>query len=219
MGEDRLGASQLKGDRPKLKGEDCSPLRADSGEGPRRGATSLSQAEVVSHPVCSSQPLCGVGDTDCESQSVSLRASVAGPQSLKGECSDGECAASVDSTTHVRRRPSTRRRDSAEREERDIPPVRTGELDSEPGADAGRSPACPPAMLVRRSKWLWDPGSRLLCRNALSMGGITAVTSLRISLSRGAACAGVGDVARPKRRKWEPRARLVAQRMRRCADV
>ena len=149
MGEDRLGASQLKGDRPKLKGEDCSPLRADSGEGPRLGsATSLSQAEVVSHPVCSSQPLCGEGDTDCDSQSVSLRASVAGPQSLKGECSDGECAASVDSTTHVRRRPSTRRRDSAEREERDIPPVRTGELDSEPGADAGRSPACPPAMLV-----------------------------------------------------------------------
>ena len=149
MGEDRLGASQLKGDRPKLKGEDCSPLRADSGEGPRLGsATSLSQAEVVSHPVCSSQPLCGEGDTDCDSQSVSLRASVAGPQSLKGECSDGECAASVDSTTHVRRRPSTRRRDSAEREERDIPPVRKGELDSEPGADAGRSPACPPAMLV-----------------------------------------------------------------------
>ena len=142
MGEDRLGASQLKS-------EDCSPLRADSGEGPRLGrATSLSQAEVVSHPVCSSQPLCGEGDTDCDSQSVSLRASVAGPQSLKGECSDGECAASVDSTTHVRRRPSTRRRDSAEREERDIPPVRTGELDSEPGADAGRSPACPPAMLV-----------------------------------------------------------------------
>ena len=142
MGEDRLGTSQLKS-------EDCSPLRADSGEGPRLGrATSLSQAEVVSHPVCSSQPLCGEGDTDCDSQSVSLRASVAGPQSLKGECSDGECAASVDSTTHVRRRPSTRRRDSAEREERDIPPVRTGELDSEPGAEAGRSPACPPAMLV-----------------------------------------------------------------------
>ena len=148
MGEDRLGASQLKGDRPKLKGEDCSPLRADSGEGPRRGATSLSQAEVVSHPVCSSQPLCGEGDTDCDSQSVSLRASVAGPQSLKGECSDGECAASVDSTTHVRRRPSTRRRDSAEREESDIPPVRTGELDSEPGAEAGRSTASPPDMLV-----------------------------------------------------------------------
>ena len=143
-----MGASQLKGDRPKLKGEDCSPLRADSGEGPRLGsATSLSQAEVVSHPVCSSQPLCGEGDTDCDSQSVSLRASVAGPQSLKGECSGGE-RASVDSTTHVRRRPSTRRRDSAEREERDIPPVRTGELDSEPGADVGRSPACPPAMLV-----------------------------------------------------------------------
>ena len=141
MGEVRLGASQLKS-------EDCSPLRADSGEGPRLGsATSLSQAEVVSHPVCSSQPLCGEGDTDCDSQSVSLRASVAGPQSLKGECSGGE-RASVDSTTHVRRRPSTRRRDSAEREERDIPPVRTGELDSEPGADAGRSPACPPAMLV-----------------------------------------------------------------------
>ena len=144
MGEHRLGASQLKGDRPKLKGEDCSPLRADSGEGPRPGnATSLSQAEVVSHPICSSQPLCGEGDS--LSQSVSLRASVAGPQSLKGECSDGD-RASVDSTTHVRRRPSTRRRDSAVREERDIPPVRTGELDSEPGADAGRSPPCPPFM-------------------------------------------------------------------------
>ena len=162
-----MGASQLKGDRPKLKGEDCSPLRADSGEGPRLGsATSLSQAEVVSHPVCSSQPLCGEGDTDCDSQSVSLRASVAGPQSLKGECSGGE-RASVDSTTHVRRRPSTRRRDSAEREERDIPPVRTGELDSEPGAEAGRSPACPPAMLVLLRRSRCDPRiSPKKCRNA-----------------------------------------------------
>ena len=174
MGEDRLGASELNGDRPKLKGEDCSPLRADSGEGPRRGATSLSQAEVVSHPVCSSQPLCGEGDTDCDSQSVSLRASVAGPQSLKGECSDGE-RASVDSTTHVRRRPSTRRRDSAEREESDIPPVRTGELDSEPGADAGRSAACPPAIARPPDEVAVGSGDlALLCRNALSMGGTSS---------------------------------------------
>ena len=171
MGEDRLGASQLKS-------EDCSPLRADSGEGPRPGgprATSLSQAEVVSHPVCSSQPLCGEGDTDCDSQSVSLRASVAGPQSLKGECSDGECAASVDSTTHVRRRPSTRRRDSAEREESDIPPVRTGELDSEPGADAGRSAACPPAIARPPDEVAVGSGDLArLCRNALSMGGTSS---------------------------------------------
>ena len=146
MGEHRLGASQLKDEPAQLKGEDCSPLRADSGESPRPpwdsdcgSATSLSQVVVVSAPISSCQLLCG--DDGSLSQSVSLPASLAGPQSCILECSVGE--RSVDSTTHVRRRPSTSRREGEQ--ERGI---RMGELASEAGAELTSCPPCPPRASI-----------------------------------------------------------------------
>lgn len=134
MGEHRLGASQLKGERAQLKGEACSPFRADSGESPRPpcesdcgSATSLSQAVVVSEPICSCQVLCGEGGS--LSQSVSLPASLAGPQSFILDRRALSCGL-VDSTTHVRRRPSTSRREGEQESD-----MRVGEPASGAGAE------------------------------------------------------------------------------------